>query len=86
MPYELIIKPSAEKSLDRLPRFVQRRIVDALKGLCGNPRPAGATKLVGDDDFWRMRIGHYRVIYEIQDRRLTLLVLRVAHRKDAYRP
>jgi mRNA interferase RelE/StbE len=86
MPYELIIKPTAEKSLDKLPHPIRRRIVDALKELRENPRPAGAAKLVGGENFWRIRIGNYRVVYEIHDKQLIVLVLRVAHRKDAYRP
>ena len=86
MQYELIIKPTAEKSLDKLPRSTRRRIVDALKDLRSDPRPAGVAKLVGEEDLWRIRIGSYRVVYEIHDDRLVVLVLRVAHRKDIYRP
>ena len=86
MQYELIIKPTAEKSLDKLPRLIRRRIVDAMKELRGNPRPAGVAKLAGDENLWRIRIGSYRVVYEIHDDQLIVLVLRVAHRKDVYRP
>jgi mRNA interferase RelE/StbE len=86
MPYELIIKPTAEKSLDKLPHLVRRRVVDALRELRKNPRPAASVKLTGDENLWRIRIGNYRVVYEIHDARLVILVLRVAHRKDVYRP
>jgi mRNA interferase RelE/StbE len=86
MLYELIIKPTAEKCLDKLPRPIRQRVVDALKHLQNNPRPTGAIKLVGEENFWRIRIGNYRVVYEIHDKQLLILVLRVAHRKDAYRP
>ena len=86
MAYELIIKPTAERSLDRLPRPVQRRIVDALMQLRSQPRPAGAVKLTGDDNLWRIRIGDYHVVYEIHVDRLIVLVLRKAHRKDVHRP
>jgi mRNA interferase RelE/StbE len=86
MRYELIIKPSAEKSLDKLPHLVRDRIVDAMKELRKNPRPGGSVKLTGDDNLWRIRIGNYRVVYEIHDAKLVVLVLRVAHRKDVYRP
>ena len=85
MQYELIIKPTAEKSLDKLPRPTRRRIVDAMKELRNNPRPAGVVKLAGDENLWRIRIGDYRVVYEIHDDRLIVLVLRMAHRKDVYR-
>jgi mRNA interferase RelE/StbE len=86
MRYEIIIKPAAEKSLDKIPHPVRRRIADAMEELRVNPRPAGVLKLVGYDNLWRIRIGDYRVIYEIHDDRLVILVLRVAHRKDVYRP
>jgi mRNA interferase RelE/StbE len=86
MQYELIIKPTAEESLDKLPRPIRQRIVDAMKALRSNPRPSGVVRLAGDEDFWRIRIGSCRVVYEIHDDRLIVLVLRVAHRKDVYRP
>ena len=86
MQYELIIKPTAEKSLDKLPCSIRRRIVDTMKELRNNPRPVGVVKLTGDENLWRIRIGNYRVVYEIHDTRLMVLVLRVAHRKDVYRP
>jgi mRNA interferase RelE/StbE len=86
MQYELIIKPTVEKSLDKLPPPTRRRIVDAMKELRSDPRPSGVVKLAGDEDCWRIRVGNYRVVYEIHDRQLIILVLRVAHREDAYRP
>lgn len=85
MEYEVILKPSAEKQLDRFPRQVARRLLDALEGLRRDPRPAGAVKLAGEVNLWRIRVGDYRIIYEIQDERLLVLVLRLAHRKDVYR-
>jgi mRNA interferase RelE/StbE len=86
MQYELIIRPSAERSLDKLARPVRQHIVDAMKELRKTPRPVGVVKLVGDENLWRIRVGDYRVVYEIHDNRLVVLVLRVAHRKDVYRP
>jgi mRNA interferase RelE/StbE len=85
MRYEIIIRPSAEKCLDKIPRPDRRRLVDAMEELRDNPRPAGVVKLAGDENLWRIRIGDYRVVYEIHDDRLVVLVLRVAHRKDVYR-
>jgi mRNA interferase RelE/StbE len=85
MQYEIIIKPTAEKSMDKIPWPARRRIADALEGLRSNPRPPGVVKLAGDDNLWRIRIGVYRVVYEIHDARLVVLVLQVAHRKDVYR-
>ena len=86
MQYELIIKPTAEKNLDKLPRPARRRIVDAMKELRSNPRPSGVVKLAGDENLWRIRVGSYRLVYEIHDDRLVVLVLSAAHRKDVYRP
>ena len=86
MAYEIIIGKDAEKSLDRIPRRTRTRILDALEDLRSEPRPHGCVKLEGADDLWRIRVGSYRVIYTIQDAELVVLVVRVAHRKDAYRP
>ena len=85
MKYDLIIKPAAEKSLDKVPLPFRRRILDAMKKLRNEPRPAGVVKLAGDENLWRIRVGNYRIVYEIYDDRLIILVLRVAHRKDVYR-
>ena len=85
MRYEILLKPSAEKGLDGIPQQDCRRVVDALEELRANPRPAGVVKLAGAEGLWRIRVGNYRVVYEIHDDRLVILVLRVAHRKDVYR-
>ena len=85
MQYTVIIKPTAVKRLDKLPRPVRRRVLDALDELRANPRPAGCVKLAGDENLWRIRVGDYRVVYEIHDDSLIVLVLRIAHRRDVYR-
>ncbi len=85
MRYEIIIKPAAEKSLDKIPKSSRSRLADALEKLRDNPRPPGVIKMSGVENLWRIRIGDYRVVYEIHDDRLIVLVLRVAHRKDVYR-
>lgn len=76
---------SAEKALKRLPVVAQRRIVLAVAGLADNPRPTGSVKLAGDENAWRIRVGEYRILYEIHDRRLVVLVVRIGHRKDVYK-
>ena len=83
--YELIIKPAAEKQMDRLPAKTRKRITDALTELRKDPRPRGSLKMAGPEGFWRIRVGDYRVVYTIRDDVLLVLVVRVAHRKDAYR-
>ena len=82
--YQLIIKPSAEKQLDGLPANIRRRVVAALEDLRHDPRPPGCVKLTRDD-LWRIRVGVYRVVYQIRDVELIILVVRIAHRKDVYR-
>ena len=85
MRYEIIIKPTAEKGLDKVPRPIRRRIADALESLRTVPRPAGVVKLTDQGNLCDIRIGDYRVVYEIDDQRAIIAVLRVAHRKDVYR-
>jgi len=77
--------PAARRDLNRLPRNVQPRIVAALRELETNPRPPGVVKLTGEDNTWRIRVGVYRVLYEIHDQQLLVLALRIAQRRDAYR-
>jgi mRNA interferase RelE/StbE len=83
--YRVLFKPSADRALRKLPHDVQRRIVGEVAMLADDPQPAGVLKLTGDENLWRVRIGDYRVVYEIHEDRLIVLVLRVAHRKDVYR-
>src|SRR5206468_985189 len=83
MRYQLIIKPSAEKALDRIPRATRQRVLAAMQGLCDEPRPAGVVKLAGEERMYRIRVSDYRILYDIYDDKLLALVLRVAHRKDA---
>jgi mRNA interferase RelE/StbE len=64
---------------------VQARLVEAAEALATDPRPVGVKKLQGDDNLWRIRVGAYRIVYEIHDEQLTVLVIRVGNRKDIYR-
>jgi len=83
--YRVVIKPSARRQILKLDRAVQKRIVSALEGLAENPYPPGSRKLQGMDDAHRIRVGDYRIVYVVQKKRLVVLVVRVAHRKDVYR-
>jgi len=84
--YTVEIARSAARALRRLDRHTQQRIGRSLDGLVRDPRPAGVRKLAGaGDDLWRIRVGDYRVVYEIRDDRLVVLVLRIGHRRDIYR-
>jgi mRNA interferase RelE/StbE len=82
--YRLLIKPSAVKELEALPRKDRQRVVSRIQGLARTPRPAGCEKLSGSDRY-RVRQGDYRIIYSIEDVELVVLVVRVGHRRDVYR-
>lgn len=73
------------KQLDKLDRTAQKKIVLAVTGLADNPRPRGARGPVTRPGEYRIRIGDYRVVYEIHDDRLIVLVVAVAHRREIYR-
>ncbi len=83
--YAVIYKTSADKALRKLPTAVQVRIATATDELGDNPRPRGCIKLKGEEDVWRIRVGDYRIVYTIEDDKLIVLVVRVAHRRDVYR-
>jgi mRNA interferase RelE/StbE len=76
----------AAKTLAALPRQEQQRIRAAIDLLADNPRPPGCTKLTGEDDVYRVRVGVYRIGYEALDNRLLVHVVRVGHRRDIYKP
>ena len=80
----LLIKPSAGKEIEAVPKQDRRRIVAKITSLSRNPRPPGCEKLSGHDQY-RLRQGNYRILYEIQDLDLVVLVVKVGHRRDVYR-
>ncbi len=84
-PYDIYFKLSAERELRRLPEDQQRRLVAQIELLAFDPRPEGVVKMAGAENLWRIRVGRYRVVYEIHDREVEILVLRIGHRKDVYR-
>ena len=85
MSYRVEIKKSAQKEIAALPKRDQRRVMSAIADLADDPRPKGVRKLVDADDAYRIRVGDYRVVYQVAGRILTVFVVRVAHRKDVYR-
>ncbi len=84
MSYTIRILRRAQKALARLPKRDYERVRDAIRALAENPRPPGAKKLT-DREGWRIRIGAYRVIYEIDDANRVVTVLDIGHRGDVYR-
>lgn len=83
--YRIEFTRSAEKDLRRLDRSRVASILQEISCLSNDPRPHGVKKLAGAERTYRIRIGDYRVVYEIEDDVLLVLVVRVAHRKDVYR-
>ncbi|MBI3985826.1 MAG: type II toxin-antitoxin system RelE/ParE family toxin [Lentisphaerae bacterium] len=73
-----------QKLLDSLHGDIYTRIVSACRALAENPRPPGVRKLKGYRDYWRIRVGDYRILYTIQDDRLLVIVIRIGHRWDVY--
>ena len=83
--YRILIKSSAVKEIEAIPlKKDRRRIVDRIGKLAENPRPPRCEKLSGQDKY-RIRQGHYRIVYSIEDQDLVVYVVKVAHRKDVYR-
>ena len=83
--YEVLIERTAEHDLKSLPINLFDRIVPRIKALADNPRPAGCHKLTGSKNDWRIRIGDYRVLYEIDDARKRVRIFRIRHRREVYR-
>jgi mRNA interferase RelE/StbE len=82
-PYRIEFRPSAAKTLAALPRPIQQRIAARIEGLKTDPRPPGSKKLKGSS-YYRVRVGDYRVIYEVHDDLLLVIIVRIGHRKDVY--
>jgi len=84
MSYSIIVEAPAERELRRLRNPIHQRISRAIDDLADNPRPAGCRKMQGQDA-WRIRVGDYRIIYEIHDDKVLVIVIRIGHRSDVYR-
>jgi mRNA interferase RelE/StbE len=82
--YRVEVSPAALRQLRKLDRVALRRVQAAIELLAIEPRPSGAKKLVGGNGEWRVRTGDYRVVYEIRDNMLLILVVAVGHRRDIY--
>jgi mRNA interferase RelE/StbE len=82
--YAVEIKPSAQKELEKLSNSLIARLVRKIEDLAINPRPPGCRKLRSHKDLWRVRVGDYRVIYIVDDRRKIASVTRIAHRREVY--
>ena len=84
MTYHVEVAAAAVRQLRKLDRSAQRRVQAAIELLAAEPRPSGAKKLVGGNGEWRVRTGDYRIVYEIHDNVLLVLVVAVGHRREIY--
>jgi len=82
--YELVFKKSVAKDLREFPKQDVKRILPRIRSLADDPRPVGCEKLSGLERY-RIRQGSYRIVYEVADARLIVLIVRVGHRRDVYR-
>jgi mRNA interferase RelE/StbE len=83
--YDLVFYPAALRSLRKLPRDVNQRIQKDVEALRDNPRPHGAKAPAGSSGWLRIRIGDYRVIYEVRDTELVIVIIQAGHRSVIYR-
>lgn len=83
--YEVQLVVSARRELLKLPARIRVRLADAIRALAADPRPPGCKKLAGSAEYFRIRVGDYRILYEVRDREVVVLVIKVGHRRDVYR-
>jgi mRNA interferase RelE/StbE len=83
--YQIEFASRAEPDFRKLPPDVQRRLDPAIQALAENPRPPGCVKLSGEEFVWRIRVGDYRIVYQVRDESLLVLLLKVGHRREIYR-
>ena len=84
MSYRVIIPKPVQKQLSNLSQKIRSRLLAKIRLLGDNPLPDGVKKLKGYEDTYRIRVGNYRIIYEIKDREMVVLILSSVHRKDVY--
>ncbi len=85
MAHIIEVAPAAERALKALPKPIQTQIVRLIDKLAIEPRPHGVEKLAGEDHLYRIGLGDYRILYEIHDRKLLVLVVKIRDRKEVYR-
>jgi mRNA interferase RelE/StbE len=84
--YRVLLRPAAQRFLRKLrDRSLTARLVAAMRELATQPRPVGCDKLVGTEDLYRIRVGDYRIIYQVRDELLLVLVVKIGHRREVYR-
>ena len=84
LTYSILFTAEARRQLKKLGKAVQVRLLEAIEALAILPRPSGMKKLKGGDGFYRIRVGDYRVVYQVNDGELLILVILVGNRRDIY--
>jgi mRNA interferase RelE/StbE len=82
--YKISISLSAEKKLKKIPKKDLKKVIEKIQSLSITPFPQGCRKLSGEENIYRVRQGNYRVIYEVENKQLVILILKIGHRKDVY--
>ncbi len=85
MKYTVEVTPKARKSLQKIDPVFAKKIRDRLRSLEENPHPHDCQKLEGLDNVYRTRVGRYRIVYEINEKKVFIVVVNIDHRKDVYR-
>ncbi len=83
--YKILIKRSAEKELRKISSSELSRVMQKIEALADHPRPSGVQMLKGEDQCFRLRQGNYRIIYEVDDIKREIMVIKVGHRREVYR-
>jgi mRNA interferase RelE/StbE len=85
MAYKVEITPAAQRIIKKLPKNIQKKLIEIIELLAEDPRPVGVVKLSTTGNLYRVRTGDYRIIYEIQDQILLIVITKVGHRRDVYK-
>lgn len=85
MPYSVLFTRRAERDLHALNLAVQRRLSERIDRLAEDPFPPGCRKLQAGEPYFRIRVGGYRVIYQVEGKRLIVIIVKIGHRREVYR-
>ncbi len=83
--YKIELSKRSIKELKKLPKFQQKKIAVKIDRISKNPYSRNAKKLIGEKDLFRVRSGDYRIIYQVKDKILLILILKIGHRKEIYK-
>lgn len=85
MAYRIELTPRAEREFKSLDGSVRGRIKQRIDSLAKNPYPSGIKKIEGEEELYRLRVGDYRILYQVKEKTLLVLIVRIGHRREVYR-